>query len=117
MIRNVLFYETETGTAPVEKFIRKLSKNPRKRLLEAFHFLQENQPTSPDMFKKMVNTDDLWEVRVRSDGNIYRVICFFDGAQLIIAAHGFQKKTQKTPTQAIQTATKRKKDYFERKKR
>jgi len=30
-------------------------------------------------------------------------------------AHGFQKKTQKTPKRAIEVAEKRKKDYFRRK--
>ncbi|MGB0409565.1 MAG: type II toxin-antitoxin system RelE/ParE family toxin [Opitutales bacterium] len=34
---------------------------------------------------------------------------------LIILTSGFAKKTQKTPKQAIETAERRKKDYFTRK--
>ena len=52
-------------------------------------------------FKKMVNTDELWEVRAAVGSNIFRLIGFFDGSDLIILAHAFQKKTQKTPKQAI----------------
>jgi phage-related protein len=32
-------------------------------------------------------------------------------------SHAFQKKTQKTPRQAIRLAEERKKDYFKRKKK
>ena len=37
---------------------------------------------------------------------------FFDGERLIVLASGFAKKTQKTPKQEIETAQRRKKDYF-----
>ena len=63
----------------------------------------------------MASTNALWEMRVKHRVNIYRLLCFFDGARLVVAAHGFQKKTQKTPRQEIQTAEARKKDYFRRK--
>ena len=115
MVRDVLFYETGNGASPAYKFLRKLSGAPKDRFLEAFRLLRENQTVSPDLFQKMVNTDDLWEVRVRSRGDIYRMLCFFDGTRIVVVAHGFQKKTQKTPRQAIQTAEARKKDYFRRK--
>jgi len=61
------------------------------------------------------NTKDLWEVRARVSGNIFRILCFFDGTKLIVATSGFQKKTQKTPPQEIRTAEKRKKEYFKNK--
>jgi phage-related protein len=72
--------------------------------------------TNPErMFRKMVNTDDLWEIRIRQNRNIFRLLCFFDGAALIVVASALQKKTQKTPPQEIKTATARKNDYFRRK--
>jgi len=40
---------------------------------------------------------------------------FFDGSEIIILTHAFQKKTQKIPRQAIIIAEKRMKDYFKRK--
>jgi len=64
----------------------------------------------------MLNTDNLWEVRVNFGSNIFRILCFFDGSEIIILTHAFQKKTQKTPRQAIKIAEKRMKDYIKRKK-
>ena len=68
-------------------------------------------------FQKMSSTDDLWEIRVKVGGNIFRFLGFFDGATWVVLSHAFQKKTQKTPRQAIRLAEERKKDYFERKKK
>ena len=66
--------------------------------------------------KKLINTDEIWEVRAAAGSDIFRLLCFFDGPQLVVAAHAFQKKTQKTPKQDIKTAEERRKDYFRRKK-
>jgi len=57
-----------------------------------------------------------WEVRVGFGNDIFRILVFFDGSQLIILNHAFQKKTQKTPKQAIKIAKARKQDYLKRKK-
>jgi len=43
----------------------------------------------------MINTDNLWEVRVNLGSNIFRLLCFFDGSEIIVLTHAFQKKTQK----------------------
>jgi phage-related protein len=63
----------------------------------------------------MINTDELWEVRAAVGSNTFRLIGFFDGSDLVVPSHAFQKKTQKTPKQAIKTAEERRKDYFRRK--
>ena len=78
------------------------------RLIEEF-------PDIPAKYlKKLVNTDDIWEVRVESGGDIFRLLGFFDGPELIVLNHAIHKKTQKTPLQAIRTAEDRKRDYFAR---
>ena len=78
--------------------------------------LIEEQPAVPTNYlKKLVNTDDIWEVRISAGNNIFRLLGFFDGRKLIILDHAFQKKTQKTPKRDIKTAEARKKDYFRRK--
>ena len=53
--------------------------------------------TPTTYFKKLINSNDIWEVRVRSGRNIFRFLGFYDGSQLIILTNGFQKKSQKTP--------------------
>jgi len=67
-------------------------------------------------FKKLVNTDDIWEIRIQLDNNIFRLLGFFQDNNLIILTNGFIKKTQKTPSQEIKLAEKRKKDYLKRSK-
>ena len=66
-------------------------------------------------FKKLVNTDDIWEVRVQLANDAFRLLGFFDNDNLIILTNGFAKKTQKTPFQQIDLAEQRKRDYLNRK--
>lgn len=66
-------------------------------------------------FKKLHGTDHLWEVRIQLGNNIFRILGFLDGNDLVILNHGFTKKTQKTPQKEIATAEKRKQDYYNRK--
>ncbi len=65
-------------------------------------------------FKKMTGTDDLWEVRVQSGNNIFRILGFLEKERLVVLNHAFQKKTQKTPRKEIVVAEARKKDHFSR---
>jgi len=53
-------------------------------------------------------------VRIQHANNIFRLLGFFDGDELIILNHAFTKKTQKTPQKEIKIAEQRKKDYFSR---
>jgi len=115
MKRKVDFYRTAHERSPVEKFILSLNRREQEKVIAAFEYVEKHDHPPANRFCKMVNTNDLWEIRVRVDGNIFRFLCFFDGSALIIAAHGFQKKTQKTPRQEIKTAEKRKRDYQARK--
>ena len=79
--------------------------------------VEELEVVPKQYFKKMINTEDLWEVRVRMGSNIFRLLGFFDGAKIVVLSHAFQKKTQKTPKRAIKLAEERKTDYFGRKKK
>ena len=65
-------------------------------------------------FKKLTNTDDIWEVRVDVGKNTFRLLGFFQGRELIILTNSFQKKSQKTPMNEIKLAEKRKKDFLSR---
>jgi len=59
----------------------------------------------------MEGTSGLYEIRVQSGSNIYRIFCFFDEGKLIILANAFQKKTLKTPKSEIEKALKIKLEY------
>ena len=66
-------------------------------------------------FKKTLSKD-LYEIRVEEGGNIFRVFCCFDEGKLIILFNGIQKKSQKTPKEALDKAEALMKKYFELKK-
>lgn len=65
----------------------------------------------------MEGSDGLYEIRVSSGNNIFRIFCFFDEGQLDILLNGFQKKTQKTPKSEIERAEKLKIKYYEDKQK
>ena len=66
----------------------------------------------PETYLKHIeNTDGLYEIRVQSGSDIFRIFCFFDEGKLIVLVNGFQKKTQKTPQNEIKLAIKIKLEY------
>jgi phage-related protein len=74
--------------------------------------IEELDIVPKEYFKKLTGTDDLWEVRIQSGNNIFRILGFFDGKNLVILNHAFIKKSQKTPRKEIKIAEKRKHDYL-----
>lgn len=70
-----------------------------------------------DLFKKMGDTD-IWEFRTMYIGMAYRLFAFWDteSETLVVATHGFVKKSQKTPQKEIEKAEKIRKQYFDLKK-
>ena len=56
--------------------------------------------------------DGLYELRIEYNGNIYRVFFIFDDGNIVVLFNGFQKKTQKTPTNEIKKALKIKEEYY-----
>ena len=51
----------------------------------------------------------------RSDN--FRLLAFFSGPNVVVLAHGFQKKSQKTPRRAIRVAEERKREHLGRRKK
>ena len=116
-MRKVLFYQTASGQKPIEDFLDSLSSKQAQKITWVLKLVEDLEPVPSIYFKKMVNTQDFWEVRALAGSNIFRLIGFFDGPDLVVLAHAFQKKTQKTPKQAIKIAEERKKEYFRRKRK
>jgi phage-related protein len=113
-MREIVFYRTRSGSCPVEEFLDSLSSKQAQKAAWVLQLIEEIDNAPSQYFKKMVNTDDLWEGRIQSGGNIFRILGFFSGNDLVVLNHGFQKKTQKTPRKAIKLAEERKKDYLNR---
>ncbi|MCA9422594.1 MAG: type II toxin-antitoxin system RelE/ParE family toxin [Nitrospira sp.] len=98
----------------MEEFLDTLSGKQAQKVAWVLQLIEELEVVPTQYFKKLVNTDEVWEVRVQLAGNIFRLLGFFDGATLIILTNGFAKKTQKTPADEIRLAEACKRDYFDR---
>ena len=66
-------------------------------------------------FDHLTGTKGLFEIRVESESNIFRIFCCFDEGNLVILFNAFQKKSQKTPKEEIKLAEKLQKEYFNQK--
>lgn len=116
-MREIRFYKTKSGKKPINDFLDSLNSKQSQKVTWVLQLIEELPLVPSQYLKKLVNTDEIWEVRVVIATDIFRLLGFFDGSDLIVLNHAFQKKSQKTPRQAIKTAEKRKKDYFSRKTR
>lgn len=113
-MRQVQFYRTKSGYCPVEEFLDSLTGKQAQKVVWVLKLIEDLNMVPRQYLKKLVNTDDIWEVRVSFGGGIFRLLGFFEGDQLLILTSGFAKKTQKTPRQEIITAEQRKRDYQSR---
>ena len=67
-----------------------------------------------DFIYSLLDNSDIWEFRTLYSGTAYRLLAFWDTDKdtLVIATHGFIKKTQKTPLKEIAKAEMIRKEYF-----
>lgn len=111
-MREVIFYRTESGDCPVEEFLDALSAKQAQKVAWVMELIEDLDVVPAKYFKKMIGTDDIWEIRVQSGNNIFRILGFVEANNLVVLNHAFQKKTQKTPKKEIAIAEARKKDHL-----
>ena len=72
-----------------------------------------------DWFAKLKNSNGIFEFRQRDKEKFYRLFAFWDSTAnpdtLIVCAHGFNKKTNKTPVKEIAKVEAIKNNYFKSK--
>ena len=115
-MRTVNFYRRSNGQSPIEEFLDSLTGKQAQKVLWVLELIEELETVPRQYFKKLVDREELWEVRVQFGNDIFRLLGFFDGGTLLILTNGFAKKTQKTPPQEIALAIRRKNDYLARRK-
>ena len=113
-MRTINFYKTDAGISPVEEFLDSLNSEQAQKVVWVMQLIEELEMPPKQYFKKLKNTDDIWEIRVIYSGSIFRILGFFLDHSVFIATNGFQKKTQKTPAAEILRATRYKRDYLRR---
>ena len=113
-MKTISFYRTASGKCPVEEHLDSLSDHQATKIAWVLKLIRELDRVPTKFFKKLMNTDDIWEIRVDVGKNTYRLLGFFYTKKLIILTNSFQKKSQKTPSNEIKLAEKRKKDFLSR---
>ena len=97
-------------------FIKNQDLKIRKKIFQNLN--RASVLLDPSLFKKL--NKDIWEFRTRYNGIQYRLLAFWDKQKnvktLVIATHGFKKKTDKVAKKEILKADKIRIDYFKSKR-
>jgi len=115
-MRTVQFYRLSSGHCPIEEFLDSLNGKQAQKVIWVLRLIEEMEIVPVQYFKKLTNSKDLWEVRIRCGNDQYRLLCFIDAGTVVVLTNGFIKKTQKIPPQEIALAIQRKQDYYTRRK-
>ena len=94
-----------------QDFFERQSKKVKAKIVWTFDLIEDLQRVPETYLKHIESTDGLYEIRIQTGSDIFRIFCFFDKGQLVVLANGFQKKTQKTPKQEIELALRIKAEY------
>ncbi|MHC4884895.1 MAG: type II toxin-antitoxin system RelE/ParE family toxin [Planctomycetota bacterium] len=116
MKRIIDFYRTADGKCPVEEFLDSLDGREAQKVAWVLELIEDADRVNRKHFKKLVNTEDIYEVRVKTSRNIYRVFSFFFRGNRLVLTHGYTKKTQKTTQREINRAEEYRRDFFARHK-
>lgn len=106
----IIFYTSPSGASPVVAFLESLDQPTQTRLAAAIEQLRLRNVTARLPLVRHLE-GKLWELRVESRTNIFRIMYVFVTGRQIVLLHGFAKKTQQTPRRELQTALTRLADY------
>jgi phage-related protein len=98
-------------------FLVKLERKSAKKVLYNVELAEKTK--DPRLLKKLEK--DIWEFRTRYKGVQIRFLAFWykhdDEQTLVIATHGFIKKTNKVPSKEIKRATVLREKFLNRNKK
>ena len=91
-------------------FLLQLSDDEKEEVLA--NIKASTKVINSTLFKKL--NKDIWEFRSKYNGRQFRMLAFWDKTRkaIVIATHGFIKKTQKTPQKEIERAEQIMKKYY-----
>jgi len=106
----IYYYLSPSGKNVVRDFILSLQKPQQAKIRRVLQLISEYGLTSANPHIKKLSGTPLWEIRVLGKDNL-RIIYVSLDLYSILVLHGFNKKTQKTPSKEIQTALNRYSDW------
>ena len=117
----IVFFTKEDGSQPAREFMDSLSLKMQARLIKIIAMLREYGGQVRMPYSEYLQ-DGIFQIRAQQEGNITRVLYFFnDGKKVILTngftkktPNGFTKKTPKTPPAEIERAKRYKAEYEQR---
>ena len=94
-----------------EKFFVKQNNRVKGKILWTIGLIEDVEVVPSIYLKSITGTNGIYEIRIQTGSDIFRIFCFFDKENIIVIGNGFQKKTQKTPKIEIAKAKQIKLDY------
>jgi phage-related protein len=110
MLRRIIAYKNH-----FVDFYKSQEFKVQEKIEYVFDLIRFEKQVPKKFFKRLENTDGIYEIRVITAFKSIRVLCFFDKGELIVLTNCFIKKTQKTPKQEIKMAEKLKVEYLNEK--
>jgi phage-related protein len=106
-ILDVKFFANSLGTEPVRDWLRSLPASERKTIGEDIKTVQLGWPLGMPLVRHLGG--GIWEVRIRLENRIARVLFVLNDSEMILL-HGFIKKQQETPKPDLDLAKERHKE-------
>jgi len=91
---DVRFFRTDAGSEPVREWLKDLPAIDRKTIGEDIKTVQFGWPLGMPLVGHL--DGDIWEVRVKLENRIARILFAMVGRTMVLL-HGFIKKQQATP--------------------
>ena len=103
-------WRAETLNARVDEELSMLDASLKARFLHVCELLETFGPSQVGLPHVRFLVEKLWEIRLKGKNGIARAIYVTASDKRIVVVHAFVKKTQKTPTAAIEIALTRAKE-------
>ena len=94
-----------------ERFFIQQNNRVKEKILWTIRLIEDVEIVPAIYLKFISGTNGIYEVRIQTGSDIFRIFCFFDKENLVVIGNGFQKKTQKTPKNEIIKAIQIKLNY------
>ena len=107
MVRNVRIFSFS-----FVEFYRSQEPKVQQKIEFVIDLIRYERAVPTKFFKRLQNTEGLYEVRVITPHKSIRILCFLDEGNSVILTNGFIKKTQKTPKRQIATAQRLRDEYY-----
>jgi phage-related protein len=110
-VLTVFFFQTSSGNEPVRDWLKQRNPEEKKTIGEDIKAVEFLWPIGYPQVRKL--DKDLWELRTHLQIGICRVF-FTVWKEKMVLLHSIIKKSQKTPSQDLELAKKRRDEVFSR---